>query len=86
MIERSHVRELLMDLFQEEALMLGGLIAIYHPEDEFIWRLFRNLDAIRRKAFRRMEGESQERGASVERDNPATHPALSAFLDGIGRE
>ena len=56
MIARSDAGKLILDLLEETALVIGGLVAVHHVEDDFIWRLARSLDVIRRRFLRRLEG------------------------------
>ena len=52
MMRKAEVKDLILELFEEEALVLGGLVAVHKVDDDVIWRLVKNLDAIRRKALR----------------------------------
>jgi hypothetical protein len=87
MIGKAEVRELINDLFEEEALVLGGLVAVHEVNDDLVWRLVRNLDAIRRKTLRRLEDNDPDSGGSVppKRPNIRPHPAIEQFLLGLRR-
>ena len=54
MASKEEFRDLIDDLFEEEALVLGGLVAIHEVDDDLVWQLARSLDAIRRKALARL--------------------------------
>ena len=87
MISRADARDLINDLFEEEALVIGGLVAVHEMDDDLVWRLVKNLDVIRRKVLRRLEDK-----ARVECDDPQPrkpnlkpHPAIEDFLLSLRR-
>ena len=87
MFTKSEARELIDDLFEEEALVLGGLVAVHEVDDDLVWRLVRNLDVIRGKVLRRLEDR-----AADDRDVPSPrhpnlkpHPAIEDFLLSLRR-
>ncbi len=87
MISKTEARELINDLFEEEALIIGGLIAVYQVEDDLVWRLVKNLDVIRGKILRRLEDKAQGDGdgAAPRRTNLKPHPAIEDFLLALRR-
>ena len=86
MTSKAEVRQMLDDLFTEEALILGGLAAFYQPEDDFIWRLVKNLDALRTRFLRRIDGISARADAVFSRrPNLKPHPAIQEFLGKLRR-
>jgi len=87
MISKAEVKELILDLFEEEALVLGGLVALHKVEDDVVWRLVRSLDAIRRKFLRRLEDKDpdDEGGGPPKRPNLKPHPAIEDFLLSLRR-
>ena len=87
MISKDEVKKLINDLFEEEALVLGGLVALHDIEDELVWRLARNLDLIRRKALSRLnESKNTDESESLdERPNLKPHPAIEHLLINIRR-
>ncbi len=87
MINRAEARELIDELFEEEALVLGGIVAVHAVDDDLVWRLVRNLDAIRGKALRRIAAQEPDRvaGAPAARPNLRPHPAIEEFLLKIRR-
>ena len=87
MIGKDEVKKLINDLFEEEALVLGGLVALHDIEDELVWRLARNLDLIRRKTLSRINrsGKIDSSEPSDERPNLKPHPAIEHLLINIRR-
>ncbi len=82
MITKEKARDLVIDLFEEEALVIGGLAAVHGLDDDLVWRLMRNLDVIMDKSLRRLEssdaaGPRKTDAAGV---NPKPHPAIEDFL------
>lgn len=87
MISEADVKELINDLFEEEALVIGGLVAVHKMDDDLVWRLVKNLDVIRGKTLRGIESrdaEGSEEGAPI-RPNLKPHPAIEDFLLSIRR-
>lgn len=80
MIERTEVRELILDLFEEEALAIGGLVAVHEIEDDLVWRLMRTLDVIRGRALRRLDDKVLDDEAGAPRAAAKPHPAIENFL------
>ncbi len=66
--------ELVNRIFEEIGLVLGGLVAIHSidPEDDFIWRLCKNLDVIRTKILRRVSPDPKP--------NLKPHPAVEELI------
>ena len=87
MIGKAEVQELINDLFEEEALVIGGLVAVHKIEDDVVWRLVKNIDVIRRKVLRRLEDKVREdgEGGSPRRPNLEPHPAIEDFLLSLRR-
>jgi len=88
MISKAEVKDLIRDLFEEEALVLGGLVAVHKVEDDVVWRLVKNIDVIRRKVLRRLDdqGPDDEGGGPPRRPNLKPHPAIEDFLLSLRRE
>lgn len=81
-ISKAEARRLIGDVFEEVALVLGGLLAVHRAEDDFVWRLVKSLDVIRCKAVRRID--ECDAGPGAEARRPETHlrphPAIEDFL------
>ena len=82
MISRAEAKELINDLFEEEALVIGGLVAVHEVDDDLVWRLVKNLEVIRRKVLRRLEDKAPVDGDDPQprRPNLKPHPAIEDFL------
>jgi len=87
MISKAEVRDLINDLFEEEALVIGGLVAVHEMDDDLVWRLVKNLDVIRGKILRRLEDKvtGDEDGTPPRRPNVRPHPAIEDFLLSVRR-
>lgn len=87
MISKAEARELIDDLFEEEALVIGGIVAVHDIDDDLVWRLVRNLDVIRGKALRRLGDKNggAAAGEALRRPNLKPHPAIEDFLLKIRR-
>ena len=80
MISKIEAKQLINDLFEEEALVIGGLVAVHRVDDEIIWRLVKNLDAIRSKTLRRIEDRSATDAGPAGCCDLRPHPAVEDFL------
>lgn len=82
MLTKTEAKDLINDVFEEEALVLGGLVALHDVEDDLVWRLVRNLDSIRGRALRSLDDselpEAEEAGPK--RPDLRPHPAIEEFL------
>ena len=86
MIATDEVRRIIDDLFEEEALVLGGLVAVHGVDDDLVWRLVKNLDVIRGRFLQRIEvRDTGEHEAAIPRHHLKPHPAIEDFLLSIRR-
>lgn len=87
MISRAEAKELINDLFEEEVLVIGGLVAVHELDDDLVWRLVKNLEVIRRKVLRRLEDKAPADGdePQARRPNLKPHPAIEDFLLSLRR-
>jgi hypothetical protein len=87
MISKAEARGMIDELFEEEALVIGGLVAVHEMDDDLVWRLVKNLDVIRGKVLRRLEDEApaDEDGPPRRRPNLKPHPAIEDFLLSLRR-
>lgn len=83
MVNEAEVREMLNRVFEEEALIIGGLVALYDVSDDIVFKLMDGLDAVRDKALRRLErGRAKENGVRS-RPDFTPHPAIEEFLEKV---
>jgi hypothetical protein len=85
MITETEARDLIDDLFEEEALVIGGLVAVHEIDDDLVWRLMKNLDVIRGRFMRRLEERGGGEEAPARRPSLDPHPAIEDFLMNLGR-
>jgi hypothetical protein len=87
MISKTEVRELINNLFEEEALVIGGMVAVNEMDDDLVWRLIKNLDVIRGKVLRRLDDRTSDEpnGQPPRRPNLKPHPAIEEFLLSLRR-
>jgi hypothetical protein len=88
MISTAEARDLINDLFEEEALVIGGLVAVHKLDDDLVWRLIKNLDVIRVRTLRRLGDEPPDDDAKpwYRRPNLKPHPAIEDFLLSLRRD
>jgi len=81
MISRQHAQGLISDMFEEIALVVGGLESTRQLDDDLVWSLVRSLDGIRQKTLLRLDV-----GKKVDLDGPGVnetarpHPAVEDLL------
>ncbi len=82
MMSETDAKDLINDLFEEEALVIGGLVAVHDVDDDLVWRLVKNLDVIRRKVLRRLTDRAPAGGDALQEPQPSLkpHPAVEEFL------
>lgn len=87
MVTESEVQELLNELFEQQALSLGGLVALHGLDDELVWRLVKNLDVVRTRFLRRVTARSRKRAGDTALLRPCArpHPAIQHFLSRLRR-
>ncbi len=86
MISTADAKALVNDLFEEEALVIGGLVAVHEMDDDLVWRLMKHLDVIRGKVLRRIEDQAPADGKTpLRRPNLEPHPAIQDFLLSLRR-
>ena len=82
MISRAEVKKLVDDVFEEEALLLGGLAAVHELDDDFVWGFIKNLDLIRDNALRALDNRQPTSldGSPPRAPDLKPHPAIEDFL------
>lgn len=86
MITTEEAKDLINDLFEEVALVIGGLAAVHEMDDDLVWRLMKNLDVIRGKALHRIDDRTSEAKSHEGRPNLKPHPAIEGFLLNLRRK
>ncbi len=81
MMTKTDAREFINDLFLEQALAIGGIVALHPTDDAVVWGLVRNLDSIRGRALRRIDGAS---GGTTSVDL-TPHSAIEDFILSLRR-
>ena len=83
-IDHAHT---IRQLLEEQAVAIGGLLAVHEIDDDFVWRLFHALDAVRQKYMRqettREDVDPEELNRDSRRSQP--HPAVQEFLARVRR-
>lgn len=79
---RADTRRLIAEVFEETALVLGGLVAVCEVDDDFVWRFVKGLDAVCTKALKRIDhrGVSERADAADAESRLRPHPAIEEFL------
>lgn len=101
MIKIDEARDMVDDIFEQQALLIGGILAVHGMEDDTVWRLIRNLDVIRGRVMRKLDDREDEddvpddvlhdkcacpREDAHREVNLKPHPAIQDFLIKIRRE
>ena len=86
MISTADATALVNDLFEEEALIIGGLVAVHEMDDDLVWRLMKHLAVIRGKVLRRLEDQAPaDENTPPRRPTLTPHPAVEDFLLALRR-
>ena len=56
MISEAKAKRIIQELFEEQALVIGGLLPFHEVDDEFIWKLLKGVDVVRNSAIRQLDG------------------------------
>ncbi len=80
-MERETQCEFVTEIFEETALVLGGIVAVCRIDDAVVWRLVNAFDALRQRALRRIaEGEADGATPRSSAARAEPHPAIEEFL------
>ncbi len=86
MLSKQKAKSLVLRIFEEEGLVIGGLAAINKFDDGLLWRLMRNMDAILGKSLASIDNDNNRNSAYPKRgSNVRPHPAIEEFLAKIKR-
>lgn len=80
MISKEEAKGVIRDLFEEAGLVIGGIVAMHDVPDDVVWQLMKSLDAIRRKALRRLDDSGGDDEPKTRKPNMQPHPAIEEFL------
>jgi len=83
MLNTAQARELVNQIFEEEALLLAGIVAVHKPDDDLVWRLARNLDLLRGRVLRRLDAGDAEDAGQNQWPNLTPRPAIEHLLQSI---
>lgn len=83
MSESCKCKEAITTAFEEAALALGGVVAMYPIPDEAVWDLARCLDLIHERVCGQC-GATE--GAPAEEPEYPEHPAIAHLLSKLQRE
>ena len=78
-MDQDQAIELIKKVFEEQALVLGGVFSIHEVADEIIWKIIKSFDVIYEKTVAeilQVEPETQE----LPRRKTDPHPAIEHFL------
>lgn len=85
MITRKDVRGLIDAVFEQEALMIGGLVAVNDIRDDFVQKLVACLEAAHEKAVAGLASLGGQPCEERKHPNLNPHPAIEAFLGRVRR-
>ncbi len=85
MFTPTEVKDFMDEIFEEEALVIGGLVAVGKIDGDLVRRLMECFDSIRSRAIRRLDDGDEDvnplNGTSLK-----PHPAIEEFLLKIRRK
>ena len=76
MPEHRELREVVGEVFREEALLIGCLATAHNLDDSLIWELCRKQDLIRSRILRKID-QHKPNGSQ---NNSRPHPAVQELL------
>jgi hypothetical protein len=85
MIEKSETRKIMRAAFEDVALTLGGLAAVYELDDAFIEKFIKGLEAAKTTAFKRIERAGLNHEELFTSPDITPHPVIEEFLRNIRR-
>lgn len=77
----SDAENLVREAFNDIALVIGGVAAIHHLDDDLTWTLMKRLDRIRVRLLRDLKGISRSDSFEVSAAKPPrVHASVEEFL------
>ena len=82
MLSETKAKRIIQEVFEEQALVIGGLLPFHEVDDEFIWKLLKGVDVVRNNAIRQLSGAPPvpSYGDRLKKLSLAPHPAVEDFL------
>ena len=82
MISKAKAKRIIQEFFEEQVLVIGGLLPFHEVDDEFVWKLLKGLDVVRNSAIRQLSGSPPvpSYGDRLKKLSLAPHPAVEDFL------
>mgnify|MGYP001567635097 CR=1 FL=1 len=77
---RRDLHQLISNLFEEEALLLGGIVALHPVGDDVIRKLVSGLDRLRARYLERLGADPGRSPVPATGTGSAPHPAIEQFL------
>jgi len=76
----SDTATVVREVFEDVALLIGGVASVHHLDDRVVWMLMKRLERIRGRTLCRLSpGKGTER-AQVGVEPRRAHPAVERFL------
>lgn len=79
----QRLRAAIAEVSMEQALMIGGMVALHHVDDAFVWELARGLDHVRSRALSRIDDTEADAPPSEVGSAADRHPAIAFLLSKI---
>ncbi|MCY3017542.1 MAG: hypothetical protein NTW87_00725 [Planctomycetota bacterium] len=80
MLTNNEAETLLDELFEQEALVIGGLVALHGMDDKVLCSLMRSLDDLRTSFRQRIAARAAKAADAQAAPLPKPHPAIQRFL------
>jgi hypothetical protein len=75
------IERIVLDAFEDVALLIGGAAALHQLHDDLLWNLLRRLDRVRTRTVARLARQRTAGCAESAAGGPRhTHPAVEEFL------
>ena len=83
MLSNPEAKDLVNQIFEEEALLLAGIVAVHRLEDDVVWRIARNFDLLRCRVLRRLDSKDAGEARTTPPHALKPHPAIDHLLQAI---
>lgn len=85
-MNRETAEEVLIDAFEEVALVLGGIFAVHRVDGQVIWQAAKSLSVIYRKAREELRSAGSGGSRAHAERKPEPHPAIVELLAQLHRD